>query len=269
MVIELEIMRRALLAVLVTLALHACGDDARRPIGDACTATAQCETGLCGGGICLDPDGDNDGDGLSNRLEVGLGTNPLAADTDVDGVDDPTEVGDVEARADEDGDSAIDAVESLIEDCDEDGRVDQRDADDGVDPSGVCALRCDARDEALPLVENTTSDGTLTPGERAFFEVEIPAGAECVVRASANAAEADPDLRIFLDARGLCDHAREEAARGLTAADEAAPPAHVGTLPAGTLETATLVTTASRLYLRVDGAAPVSTRYGISVQCAR
>jgi hypothetical protein len=229
----------------------------------------ECETGLCGGCICLAPDGDEDGDGLPNGLEVALATNPLVVDTDLDAVDDPTEVGAVAAPADEDGDGAIDAVESLIDDCDEDGLVDQRDADDGLGGKGFCTWRCDAREGALVLVENTTTDGTLQPKESVVYAVTVPVGVECVVRASPNEAEANPDLRVFLSPDALCDHAREEVAAGLDAADEAAPPAHLGTLPVGALELATVLTTHPTLYLRVDGAAPLPMRYSISAQCGR
>lgn len=78
------------LAALLSLSLGpACGDEAKRRLGGLCGSDGDCEQGICGGGICIDPAADEDRDGLVNGLEVDLGTNPLAADTDNDGVADP------------------------------------------------------------------------------------------------------------------------------------------------------------------------------------
>ncbi|NBT49863.1 MAG: hypothetical protein EBT07_19005, partial [Actinobacteria bacterium] len=44
--------------------------------------------------ICVDPNGDEDGDGLGNGQELTLGTDPYKKDTDADGVNDPVEIAD-------------------------------------------------------------------------------------------------------------------------------------------------------------------------------
>lgn len=114
------------------LALGGCGDDGKRPIGANCDTDSQCEFGICGGGVCLDPEGDQDGDGLTNRIEAGLGTDPVKADSDGDGVLDPVELGDAGSPADADGDGKIDAIESATGDVDSDCIPDQRDGDDST-----------------------------------------------------------------------------------------------------------------------------------------
>jgi len=253
----------------VALSLGACDSDARGVAGDSCSTQAQCQTGLCGGGLCLVPEGDDDGDGLTNATEVALGTNPLDVDTDGDGLDDLLEVVDIAQPADEDGDGAIDAVESVIDDCDEDGLVDQRDADDGVelvDGERLCTWRCDLRSGATELVVNTTSSGTVEPGETAVYVVEVEIRETYTLRLSANAMESDPDLRVFLRPDELCEHARHAARVGLKEADRIAPPAIVGTEPSGTLETGVVDATHRTLYMRVEGAGAVPSRYGISAE---
>ncbi len=88
------------------------------------------------------PDGDLDGDGLTNAEELILGTNPNNPDSDGDGIDDFTEVGgDVNDPVDTDGDGDIDAL-----DPDDDGDgiptlVEREDSaaigDDDVDDDGL------------------------------------------------------------------------------------------------------------------------------------
>ncbi|MCA9517965.1 MAG: hypothetical protein KC635_23660 [Myxococcales bacterium] len=132
----------------------ACGDgQKKRAIGAACDVSSQCQSGICGGGQCLDPEVDTDGDGLVNRVEAALGTDPVASDSDGDGVTDGSEVGaDVAHALDSDGDGKIDAIESATDDCDGDDVPDQDDPTDGTDSFGhcggvvadPCALVCDA-----------------------------------------------------------------------------------------------------------------------------
>ncbi|SEB00615.1 Alpha-tubulin suppressor [Thiothrix caldifontis] len=79
----------------------------------------------------LDPTNDNDGDGLGNISEKTLGTDPLLADTDADGKDDKAEIGaNLNTPVDTDSDNKIDAIESALVDSDDDGVVDELDAED-------------------------------------------------------------------------------------------------------------------------------------------
>lgn len=129
----------ALSTSILILATAGCGDDSKRPIGANCTQAGECELGQCGGGLCIDPERDDDVDGLINRIEAALGTDPIARDSDADGVDDLAEVGSVDSPTDGDSDGRIDAIESLLLDCDRDESVDQLDPDDGLDAKGACA----------------------------------------------------------------------------------------------------------------------------------
>ena len=76
------------------------------------------------------PNGDTDGDGLSNAEEQDLGTDPAVVDTDLDGVPDKTEVGtDLTKPLDTDGDGKIDALDV---DDDNDGKL-TKSEDDNTD----------------------------------------------------------------------------------------------------------------------------------------
>lgn len=73
-------------------------------------------------------DTDDDGDGLLGGTEAALGTDPDNPDSDGDGINDGEEVGDDPNNPiDTDGDGIIDALESNIDDADNDGTVDQLD----------------------------------------------------------------------------------------------------------------------------------------------
>ncbi|MFO0744733.1 MAG: thrombospondin type 3 repeat-containing protein [Myxococcota bacterium] len=114
------------------LAFAACGDSAKkRPIGEVCGNDGDCEAGLCLEGQCLDPEADNDGDGLINRVEGALGSNPLNPDSDYDGVRDNDEVNGVDPR-DTDGDGVADINESIVTDADQDCLPDELDPDNGT-----------------------------------------------------------------------------------------------------------------------------------------
>jgi len=137
--------------LLSALAPLACGDDPKRRLGDTCGADFQCASGLCHESRCMDPDGDDDGDTLSNRVEDQLGTSALLRDSDGDGVLDLEEVGDLAAPRDFDGDGLIDAIESDRADADLDCIPNQRDAADQIaeadlakvaDLACCCAGRC-------------------------------------------------------------------------------------------------------------------------------
>ncbi len=126
----------ALFVCACTLA-SACGDEARRPINASCQDDVDCTSGLCLEGVCLDPEGDEDGDGLTNVFEAVVETSAFLPDTDGDGLGDKDEVGDITNATDTDGDGLIDAVESTTADGDRDCIVDQLDADDGSVPSAI------------------------------------------------------------------------------------------------------------------------------------
>ena len=89
---------------------------------DMCSDDSDCVDGLCWEGRCLDPDGDEDHDGLLNGEERNLcKTSPLLADSDGDGRADPDEVGpDLKRPLDSDGDGLADAVESALPSADPD-----------------------------------------------------------------------------------------------------------------------------------------------------
>ncbi|MCB9786923.1 MAG: hypothetical protein H6744_09560 [Deltaproteobacteria bacterium] len=114
------------LGLLAIVSVAAC-DDGKKSNGDSCETNDECGSGFCAV-TCLDPDGDQDGDGLINRLESLLQTGIDSSDTDGDGIDDSAEVGpDRQNPLDGDGDGVIDALESAIEDVDGDCISDQLD----------------------------------------------------------------------------------------------------------------------------------------------
>jgi len=119
----------------------ACAVDAKRPLGETCSTSSECESGLCLAGQCLDPDADADLDGLTNGIEGALGSNPLNADSDYDGVPDGDEVSAAVSNVDSDGDGKPDVLESATRDADADCLVDQLDADDTATASDLSAMR--------------------------------------------------------------------------------------------------------------------------------
>ncbi len=130
---------------LVAVMLMACGDAGKRPLGGDCGQSAECASGLCLDGSCVDPLGDQDGDGLNNGLESALGSNSNDPDSDRDGVSDPDELGNDLGLVDTDGDGKPDIIESATADVDGDCITDQFDANDGVtdsDPSPMLSQVC-------------------------------------------------------------------------------------------------------------------------------
>jgi len=161
-------MRRLILfccgALGAALLVGACSDDPkRRALGETCSGDGDCADGICLSGVCLDPEGDEDHDGLTNRIEGALGSNPMNADSDYDGIPDGDEVEGVAAR-DTDGDGIPDILESVLTDADQDCLPDELDPDNGTiatdlqpaakylcSKNGVCAssigsvrVECDA-----------------------------------------------------------------------------------------------------------------------------
>jgi hypothetical protein len=142
--------------LLSSVALTAC-PESRRPLGDTCETSSQCATGECIANLCLDPEADDDGDGLVNRLEGALGSSPTSVDTDGDGKDDAVEVGaDPATPLDTDGDGKPDLVESALLDADSDCVPDERDADDAVPETDPAS-----RARAVCRVEGVCAEGVL------------------------------------------------------------------------------------------------------------
>jgi hypothetical protein len=141
-----------LLPLVLAGLLTACASDGRRKNGAICDDQAECESGLCYRDRCLDPESDEEPDGLINSVEALLHTDPFARDTDGDGLDDATEVGaDVLHPIDSDGDNdpalntSHDALESALTDRDRDCIKDQEDPADQTaetDLAVVAGLAC-------------------------------------------------------------------------------------------------------------------------------
>jgi hypothetical protein len=112
----------------------------RQQVGDVCGEDGDCESSLCAAAVCLDPEGDDDGDQLVNAVEVALGTDPFEPDTDGDGERDDAEVVSLDAPRDGDGDGRIDAIEADDRDADADCIADESDARDEV-PDAAPAAR--------------------------------------------------------------------------------------------------------------------------------
>lgn len=102
---------------------------------------------------------DPDGDGLNNSVEIELGTNAFAVDTDDDGLTDPVETNGGSA-VDTDGDGTIDARDR---DSDGDGATDAREGDIDTDGDGVPDYR-DADDDGdgIPTLVEVTDGANYT-----------------------------------------------------------------------------------------------------------
>jgi len=163
-----SVIRPALLTLVLTLA--ACPDD-KRQIGDSCAVDDQCASGLCFG-RCLEPNGDADGDGIANVVEIFFGTEPLQTDSDGDGKSDTEEYGAAttidSTPSNVDGDDLIDAAESsLFSTGDGDcipNELDPEDAVDDTSPEHVsahCGFPLSGPCAAAPaeVVLNCTAEG--------------------------------------------------------------------------------------------------------------
>ncbi|PKN59283.1 MAG: hypothetical protein CVU56_01070 [Deltaproteobacteria bacterium HGW-Deltaproteobacteria-14] len=156
------------MAASALLLLAACPDDAKLPIGSSCSSDGSCASGYCIAGLCLDPNGDEDGDGLTNAIEGALGTDPMNADTDGDGISDYDEVVNANSPRDTDGDGKSDAIESVLNDADQDCIVDQLDAKDDepeTDPVVLAGFVC-LRDGACGAVGAVVSATCTLEGDK-------------------------------------------------------------------------------------------------------
>ena len=92
----------------------------------------------------LTPTADEDGDSITNALEITIGTNPFSADTDGDGINDYREISEtntspVLADTDNDGLTDLNEIEvyltsPVVADSDYDGVVDGKEVEMGFDP---------------------------------------------------------------------------------------------------------------------------------------
>ncbi len=96
--------------------------------------------------IDLDSDEDLDYDGLTNKQEKEYGTNPLLADTDMDGLDDNYEI-------------SVSKTDPLKVDTDEDGLSDYDEVELGLDPLKVDSKGDGTKDGERKLSYNYKSDG--------------------------------------------------------------------------------------------------------------
>ena len=105
--------------------------------GDACIADQECNSSLCMENLCLDPESDQDADGLSNATERQLGSSAHRKDTDRDGLDDGLEAPEGDP-IDTDSDGIADILESSVADADRDCMPDQYDA--SAEPADLTAV---------------------------------------------------------------------------------------------------------------------------------
>lgn len=93
--------------------------DSRAPGGDAGIVLLIGDSDRNSSNVLLFGPGDEDGDGITNGGEELLGTDPLRSDTDRDGVDDLSEVGDPRSPLDHHRDGVLDALDPENDsDCD-------------------------------------------------------------------------------------------------------------------------------------------------------
>ncbi|MFO0749167.1 MAG: MopE-related protein, partial [Myxococcota bacterium] len=111
-------------ALAALMGLAACSDAARLEAGAPCGGDGACASGFCDR-VCREASGDDDGDGLDNATERGLGSDPDGLDSDRDGIVDA-----LEATGDADQDGRPDIVESALVDADRDCLPAQLDPDE-------------------------------------------------------------------------------------------------------------------------------------------
>lgn len=152
-------------AALVLLG-SACSDPDKRPFGASCGEDEQCASGMCIAGECVDPAGDLDRDGVTNGLEVALGSDPLTADSDADQIVDRIELGPAFEAIDTDGDGRADILESALADADGDCITDQFDDNDAL-----------ASSDPSPMIPFVCRQAGLCAGQDAVLAIDCSSGA--------------------------------------------------------------------------------------------
>lgn len=136
------------------------------PKGEVCTNDASCRSNACVTvGNQKQCDGDTDGDGINDSVEVTLGSDPTKKDTDGDGFNDNVELSADHkgagpfSKVDTDGDGTVDALDT---DDDNDGVLTK----DEVGSAGV-ASPLDTDEDGKPnyLDTDDDNDGILTKDE--------------------------------------------------------------------------------------------------------
>ena len=136
------------------------------------------------------PDVDSDGDGLSNPIEVSLGTDPNRADTDNDGIDDGDEVLEYETdplSADTDCDGIKDSEEEalgtdpLLVDSDFDGLTDGQESGRqqqvaATACAGIFAPDADPSTTTNPTLADSDGDGVIDGAEDGNQNGRVDAG---------------------------------------------------------------------------------------------
>jgi hypothetical protein len=135
------------------------------------------------------PLGDLDGDGLTNQLELDLGSDPIRADSDGDGLSDGMELGDPASPQDSDDDGVPDLLDP---DDDGDGIATAVEGAVDIDGDGVPNyLDLDSDGDGLPDAEEGLADGDCD-GVYDAFDAE----------ASDRCGDPAPDLSSYT--RGAC-----------------------------------------------------------------
>ena len=197
------------LTAMALLIAAGCGPTRGNKVGAFCADDSDCEAGICYNNICLDPDGDEDGDGLKNGLEAALGTDPFKVDTDGDGNPDNLEVVDVNLPADSDGDGIIDAVESSLPAADVDGDClpDEHDPDnqaytaDMAQLANLFCLNQGVCGEQLDVIQAFCTGGIVSCGYLSVIGFEEP---ENTCDGADNDCDGETDEELTSDAVGIC-----------------------------------------------------------------
>ncbi|MDP6944473.1 MAG: thrombospondin type 3 repeat-containing protein, partial [Myxococcota bacterium] len=171
-----------------------------RSAGETCEAMNECESNLCFSQTCLEPEADDDLDGLTNTMEALLGTDPTQVDTDGDGLSDFQEIGSVDDPKDADEDGIYDALESSITDGDNDCLSDQQDNDHLNPPPDTAALwdaACCCTGLCSKLVGSDGEIVTVTNANACDPDAPPGTGLECVL--------SDPTINLDSDTDGIDD----------------------------------------------------------------